>query len=237
MSIGPSDFAVQVGDAVVPVRVSRHPRARRLKLRYEPALAILRLTVPPRAAMASARAWVAAQEAWIARQLVGASDIPRVEPGVLLPFRDAHVEIDWSETAPRQPILTGTILRVGGPKAAIGRRIARWLADLARIELSAATAALAGHAGLPLSAVSVGDPRSRWGSCSASGNIRYSWRLMMMPDFVRQSVVAHEVAHLRHLDHSPRFHRLAAELLGADPEVARDWLRKNGPAIQRWQFA
>lgn len=237
MSTGPSDFAIRIGERDVPVAVLRHPRARRLRLRYDARDGQLRLTMPPRGSMASARSWVAEQQDWIARQVESATDHPIVGAGSVIPYRGGDLRIDWRLDAPRAPILVRDAMRLGGPESAVGRRVARWLAAEARAALTAATEDLAHHAGLPLTAVSVGDPRSRWGSCSARGAIRYSWRLMMMPDFVRASVVAHEVAHLRHLDHSPHFHRLAEDLLGADPAIARDWLRRHGPAIQRWQFA
>jgi predicted metal-dependent hydrolase len=81
--------------------------------------------------------------------------------------------------------------------------------------------------------VGVGDPLSRWGSCSSSGGIRYSWRLILAPDWVRRATVAHEVAHRVHMNHSPAFHALVADLLGADPKPARSWLRSNGPLLHR----
>ena len=95
------------------------------------------------------------------------------------------------------------------------------------------TRELAAKAGVPCVRVGIGDPVSRWGSCSSSGTIRYSWRLIMAPEFVRHATVAHEVAHLVHLDHSPRFHALVETLLGADPKPARLWLRREGAALHR----
>ena len=79
--------------------------------------------------------------------------------------------------------------------------------------------------------VGIGDPLSRWGSCSSGGTIRYSWRLVMAPDFVRRATVAHEVAHLVHMNHGPVFHALVAELHGADPRPARLWLRREGAGL------
>jgi predicted metal-dependent hydrolase len=81
--------------------------------------------------------------------------------------------------------------------------------------------------------VGIGDPVSRWGSCSGSGTIRYSWRLILAPDFVRRATVAHEVAHLVHLDHGPDFHALVTRLLAEDPRPARTWLRRHGAALHR----
>jgi predicted metal-dependent hydrolase len=89
----------------------------------------------------------------------------------------------------------------------------------------------AGRANVAVTAVQVGDPRSRWGSCSYSGTIRYSWRLILAPDFVMRATVAHEVAHRVHMDHSPAFHAKVAEIYGADPKPARLWLRANGAKL------
>src|SRR5690606_37233451 len=95
------------------------------------------------------------------------------------------------------------VMIVGGPLAHAGARAVRWLRDRALETLTAETQALARAHGLPLTTVSIGDPRSRWGSCASSGAIRYSWRLILAPPSVRQATVAHEVAHLRHMHHGP----------------------------------
>jgi hypothetical protein len=81
--------------------------------------------------------------------------------------------------------------------------------------------------------VGVGDPVSRWGSCSASGAIRYSWRLILAPDWVRRATVAHEVAHRVHMNHGPDFHALVERLLGGDRSRARLWLRRHGSGLHR----
>jgi predicted metal-dependent hydrolase len=81
--------------------------------------------------------------------------------------------------------------------------------------------------------VGVGDTLSRWGSCSSSGAIRYSWRLILAPPEVRRATAAHEVAHRVHMNHSPAFHGLVAELFGADPKPQRDWLRREGAGLHR----
>jgi predicted metal-dependent hydrolase len=96
------------------------------------------------------------------------------------------------------------------------------------------TRAFAERAGVAVSRVSVGDPISRWGSCSARGSIRYSWRLILTPDWVRRATVAHELAHRVHMNHGPAFHALVAELLEEDPTPARQWLRRHGASLQRF---
>jgi predicted metal-dependent hydrolase len=90
---------------------------------------------------------------------------------------------------------------------------------------------LAGCHGLVVSRVSIRNQRSRWGSCSPSGHISLNWRLILMPDTVREYVLIHELMHLRRPDHSPHFWRLVAQAC-PDYERSRRWLRENGPSIQ-----
>ena len=96
----------------------------------------------------------------------------------------------------------------------------------AACELPAHLLRLAEHHGLHVSRISVRNQRSRWGSCSPSGHICLNWRLVLMPDTVRDYVLIHELMHLRRLDHSRHFWRLVAHAC-PDYQSARQWLRKN----------
>ncbi len=109
----------------------------------------------------------------------------------------------------------------------------RWLITQAREELSRQTAQIARTAGVTIRSVSVGDAATRWGSCSSAGAIRYNWRLILAPPEVLRYVVAHEVAHRLHMDHSPAFKRTEAQLFGGRPDIARSILRELGPALRR----
>ena len=123
-------------------------------------------------------------------------------------------------------------LRVGGPAESLGPAVERWLRSLARDRLSTATAAIAADAGVTVRSVSVGDPVSRWGSCSSSGAIRFSWRLILAPPEVLRFVVAHEVAHRLHMDHSPAFKAAEERLFGGPVAAARSELRRLSPALR-----
>jgi predicted metal-dependent hydrolase len=81
--------------------------------------------------------------------------------------------------------------------------------------------------------VAVADQRSRWGSCSSTGAIRYSWRLILAPEHVRRATAAHEVAHRVHMNHGPEFHALVDDLFGSSVRPANDWLRRHGAALHR----
>jgi len=119
----------------------------------------------------------------------------------------------------------------GGPLEGLSRRIETWLKRRALAVLTEETAEFAARAGVSVSRVAVADPKGRWGSCASTGAIRYSWRLICAPPFVRRSTVAHEVAHRLHMDHSPAFHAAYRHLLGDDPAPARAWLRRHGATL------
>lgn len=213
------------------LEIVRHPRARRTRLSVDPTTGQVRLTLPPRMSEAAGLRWAEGHRAWIAAQR---ARLPQPRPfvdGALIPFGDGELRIDWRAEAPRRVAREGDVLVVGGPVDGLSRRVATWLKREALAVLTAETAHFAAIAGVTVDAVSIGDPRSRWGSCSSAGAIRYSWRLVLAPAWVRRATVAHEVAHRVHMNHSPRFHALVEQILGADPAPARAWLRRHGAQL------
>lgn len=216
-----------------PVELRVHPRARRLRLRLDENARRLVLTCPRRASRRAALDWVAGQSAWVERQ------VARVEPGEplvcggVIPFEDGELTIRHDPRGPRRPLIDGKVLRCGGPAEMVGKRVERFLRDRARDRLSLETRAIAEIAGVTVRSVAVGDAVSRWGSCSASGAIRYNWRLILAPESVLRWVVAHEVAHRVHMDHGAAFHALEARLYGGDVAAARAELRRLGPRLKR----
>ena len=123
------------------------------------------------------------------------------------------------------------VLTCGGPLDQFPIRIERWLKREALRLLTEDTAHYAAKAGVTVTKVAIGDPKARWGSCSGDGTIRYSWRLLLAPGFVRRATVAHEVAHRVHMHHGPDFHALVDALFEGDPDDARRWLRAEGAAL------
>lgn len=237
MSNAPSDGAhIRVGETDWPVRIVPHARSRRYKLIFDDARGELRLTLPRRASAARALAWAAAQQVWLEQQVGKAATLVHVGPGASLPLFGVQRRIDWSPAAPRAVRAEAEALIVGGPAETVGRRLERWLKAEALALMERESRAVAAAAGLRVGRVGVGDPRSRWGSCTADGDLRYSWRLVMAPDHVRRATVAHEVAHLRHMDHGPAFHALVADLHDGDVAAARAWLRREGRGLHRYRF-
>jgi predicted metal-dependent hydrolase len=217
----------------VPVDIRPMRSARRLRLRYDERRGVLKLTCPARTSRRSALAWAAEQREWVEAQISAASAGEPLAPGATIQVAGQDKRLVWEEGLSRIPTLFDGEIRCGGPKAGFSARIERFLKRLALDLLSAETAEFAAKAGVSVRAVSVGDPDSRWGSCSAQGRIRYSWRLVLAPVEARRFVVAHEVAHLVHLNHGPEFKALEASLFGPGVSAAKASLRRVGPRLKR----
>lgn len=230
------DFCVSVDGQQVGVNLRPHPRARTLRLRYDALRGGLILTLPPRASRKAAQQWAQQQQLWIAAQLAKQALPILVGPGTLLPWGDASLLVNWAEGRARTVTLDTDRLHLGGSEQSVGARVGRWLRGRALVDFNDRTERVTRAAGLVCTAIGVGDPRSRWGSCNAAGQIRYSWRLMMAPDFVRRALVAHEVAHLAHMNHGPKFHALVDALAGGDHDRSRSWLKAHGRDLHRWRF-
>lgn len=202
-----------------------------MRLTVDPRDASVRLALPPRASLHKALGWAADKRSWVEAELAKLPGPQPIVPGMRFLLAGDPVTLDWSADAPRTPRRIDDRLVVGGPHDAVGARVLRHLRREAAAILSAETRMLADSNGITVGRVGVGDPKSRWGSCASSGDIRYSWRLILAPAFVRKATVAHEVAHRIHMNHGPDFHALAAALNGSDPAPARHWLRANGAAL------
>ena len=213
------------------LEIVRHPRARSIKLSLDPVTGRARLVLPRRAGEKAALAWAAGKADWLAAQR---AKLPAARPfvdGAVLPVADEALTIRWTPGTRRAAHREGDLLMLEGPAETVGRRVEAWLRREALDLLSRETGAVAARAGVGVSKVALGDPRGRWGSCASTGVIRYSWRLLLAPGFVRRATVAHEVAHRVHMHHGPAFHTLAADLLGEDPAPAHAWLRAHGAGL------
>jgi predicted metal-dependent hydrolase len=222
-------------EAALPAPIEIRPlkSARRLRLRFDEATGKLKLTCPLRTSRRAALAWALDQRDWIDAQLARSEPAEALEPGGIIPFEGQVVRIVWQANWPRTPQLAFGELRCGGPQSGISRRIELFLKRRALDVMSVEVAEYAAAADVTPSSVSVGDAGSRWGSCSSQGRIRLSWRLILASPNVRRFVVAHEVAHLVHLDHSARFKALEAKLFGPGLAEAKAALRREGPRLRR----
>jgi predicted metal-dependent hydrolase len=228
----PESLALPDG-RTLPIVVRSSERAARLALRVHPARFAVEIVLPHGTSAKSALRFFESRCGWvIARAAKLPSPVP-FEEGAIVPILDHPHRI--VRAAPGSPVFRigqGTIEVSGAPEH-LARRTQRGLRDTARSILADKTRVLARGLVRQPARISVGDASSRWGSCARSGNIKYSWRLLMAPVSVLDYVVAHEVAHLVELNHSAQFWRLVAEL---HPEYQRDrsWLMRHGGELHRY---
>ena len=214
------------------LRLSVNRRARRVSVRIDPARGEAVAVAPSERRLSDALAFARSRAGWI-RDRLGETPASGVgfAPGgeALLEGRPVPLEaVPGASAARLVDTPTGLAIRSGGEGEAFARRVENLLRRMARERLAHHTETHARALGLRPPRVGVGDPKSRWGSCTPGrGSIRYSWRLIMAPPEVLDYVVAHEVAHLVHCDHSPAFWSVVERLIG-DHKPYRAWLRANG---------
>lgn len=232
----PDSASVTIAGQDWPVRLARNPRARRLTLRFDRMKGEIRLSLPERYDRAKALLWVESQYRWLTTQIGTMEHIVAVKDGASILYQGEAVTVRWDPSVGRRVDLADGILHVGGPQDTVARRIERWMKAEALAILADETHEYAEVAGLKAGRVSVADPKSRWGSCASDGSIRYNWRLVMAPDFVRRATVAHEVAHLQHMHHGPEFHALVDQIFEGNPRKARRWLKAEGHKLHQYRF-
>jgi predicted metal-dependent hydrolase len=217
----------------VEVKVRLNPRARRLIVKVHPSTGEVSVTAPSQRALDKAMEFARGQSDWIAMQRKRVPAQVELGVGAVLPFQGRDHEI-CEGAAGRGTVWAedGTIY-VTGAKAHQPRRLIDFLKKEARREFEARTIEHAKRLGVRHRRITVRDTASRWGSCSAKGSLSYSWRLILAPAFVLDYVVAHEVAHMREMNHGAAFWRLVRDLVG-DPRRAQNWLRDHGAALHRY---
>ncbi|MBB6252462.1 M48 family metallopeptidase [Nitrospirillum iridis] len=228
---------LRVAGIDAPVEVRRSPRARRLSLKVDTATDTVRVTVPPRVGDAEITGFVGRHLDWVHARLAALPPRQPFTDGMALPLLGRSTPIRHEPGRRGGARLVegpaGPELRVGGEAEFLNRRVTDFLKAEARRHLSALTAETAARARLRASAVTVRDTRSRWGSCSATGRISYSWRLILAPPQIVAYVVAHEVAHLAEMNHGPKFWALCEDLAG-DVDRPRAWLKAHGAKLHRF---
>lgn len=218
------------GDPPVPVRLLRSGRARRLSLRISGADGRVTLTLPLRARVSDGLAFLREREAWLRGHLAQAPAPVLPVFGQAIPFEGRLLTLAPQDG--RGARIDGDRLLLPPDPARLAPRLSAFLRAAARDRLAAACDRHAAALGRPYRRLTLRDPRSRWGSCTAAGDLMFSWRLVLAPPAVLDYVCAHEVAHLAHLDHSPAFWA-CVERLRPGWRAERAWLRTDGAGLHR----
>ena len=222
-----------IGNPPIEVNVRGSTRARRLSLRVSRLDGTVSLTVPPSSTEREALAFLHERENWLRKHLAGVRPKTKVTIGETVMFGGVETPINASDVK-RARHQDGQFL-VPRDVQQTGVRLQAFMKLQARDALAAASDNYAAEVQRSYARISLRDTRSRWGSCSSDGVLMYSWRLIMAPVDVLNYVAAHEVSHLVHMNHSAAFWATVAELM-PDYEVHRQWLRKNGDTLHRYDF-
>ena len=235
---GPAAIEIAFERTTYRLRVRRHRLARRYTLRVDAASREVVLTMPVRGNLKGAQEFAQRHGGWIAARLARLPEAAPFADGNDVPLRGIRHRIThrptmrgtvWIETDERgHPLLC-----VAGAAPHIDRRITDFLKRQARRDLDTASRRHAQTLGVAVKRIAVRDQSSRWGSCSSTGVLSYSWRLILAPPFVLDYLAAHEAAHLAELNHSARFWRLVRRLV-PDFERAKSWLDANGSELHRY---
>jgi len=219
------------GAPEITVALRRSPRARRMSLRVSRLDGRVTLSLPAAVPATEAAAFLADKAGWVRRHLEGRPPEIRPAPGARVPLEGRLVPV----VSDAVPGLDARRIAVD-PARPAPPQVAALLKAAARDRLGQASDRHAARIGRRYTALALRDTRSRWGSCSSAGRLMFSWRLVMAPPAVLDYVAAHEVAHLRHMNHGPAFWRLVGRLC-PDYEAHRAWLRHQGATLHAVRFA
>ena len=234
----PRTIEIVFDRSIYLVQLRRHRQARRYTLRIQATTREVILTIPPRGTLKEAGEFARQHGGWIAARLGRLPESVPFVDGTVVPLRgEPHRIVHrcgmrgtvWAEVDPSGERL----LCVAGEAPHIDRRIGDFLRREAKRDLEAASRMFAAALGVGIKRVSVRDQSSRWGSCSTTGVLSYSWRLILAPRAVLSYLAAHEVAHLIEMNHSPRFWELVTRIC-PDHDGAKAWLDAHGADLHRY---
>ena len=233
----PAHLDVAHAGEVHRIAIRRSATARRFTLRIRAASGDALLTMPARASMKAAREFAERHAAWVGVRLARLPHPIAFEPGQIAPVRGeerriVHVPrgrgVVWLADGEHEPLIC-----VAGEPPHVSRRVSDFLKREARRDLEACVARYAKTLSVKPPNLAVRDTTSRWGSCSSTGRLSFSWRLILAPPYVLDYLAAHEVTHMRHLDHSPKFWALLRRVC-PDTNRAEAWLKAHGAGLHRY---
>jgi predicted metal-dependent hydrolase len=229
-SLEPEVVSLPTGPATIQWR--RHARARRVSMRIDPADGAIVITLPLKASRKAGMALVMDHADWVAKRIAALPAAIVLQDGAEVPIGDIPHVIRHHPASRGGAWLNERELHVTGQAEFLSRRVLDFLRAEAGRRMSVLARAKSIQAGVIPGRITIKDTSSRWGSCAPDGNLAFSWRLVMAPEYVMDYVAAHEVAHLRHMNHGPAFWRVVSALTAHTPRAVT-WLRDEGPRLLR----
>jgi predicted metal-dependent hydrolase len=238
VSADPIQIDVSHAGQSYEIALRRRPTAKRIILRVSNATGEILMTIPERTDLKTAQRFANSHGEWIANRVAKVPARVELRPGASVPVRGTpHTIVHWTNvrgtTRASRGVAGEPIVAVCGERPHVPRRVREFLEAEARRDLGVAVKKHAGKLGVTVKRIAVRDTTSRWGSCSARGALSFSWRLILAPAYILDYLAAHEVAHLRELNHSPKFWKIVYELCPRTEE-AETWLRRHGSDLHRF---
>lgn len=217
---------------VYPIRIRRNPVARRMILRFSKATGEASLTLPASVPLEHGKSFIQKQIGWLEKRQNEIPDRTAFEEGAIILLRGEKLRIVRRDGRGVTHIVQETTpaLVIHCSPQHLSRRVTDYLKQEAIHDLHLAVAHFSTQINKKVKRISLRDTHSRWGSCSSSGSLNFSWRLILAPPFVLEYLAAHEVAHLQEMNHSPRFWALA-RFLFPETDKAEQWLKKFGSSL------
>lgn len=224
---------LQVGEETLPLVIRRHQNAKRICLRYNPTDHAISLTLPRHTRVGDGLMFLMQKSEWLVETLREMPTKKQIKPGVVIPLLGKRVRMKHDADLTHAWIIRDDVLYVSGERADFSENVTYALREIASRTLTTIANRYAARIGRKIQRVSIRDTRSRWGSCSTTARLSFSYRLIFAPKEVMEYVVAHEVAHLRHMNHSPNFWNCVG-FLAPEYEAAKDWLKLHGKDLYRF---
>jgi predicted metal-dependent hydrolase len=227
-------------DIGVELEVRRHPGARRLTLRVSRTRRAVIVTIPLQCDLDEAGQFLSRHIDWVRQRLDSLPDPVPFADGIAMPLRGVPHQVVWTGDRSTRIVqchqdatAVYPLIRVPGAIECATRRLSQWLHHEARRDLERSVLNYARMLEVRAKRIDIRDQTSRWGSCSTTGVLSFSWRLILAPPHVLDYVAAHEVAHLREMNHGPRFWALVKAAV-PEYQAAKDWLQVFGPDLHRY---
>jgi predicted metal-dependent hydrolase len=220
---------IKLNGQQIQVNIRRNNKARRLILRPDLTTNSITLTLPTHAKLAQGLSFIEREHSRILGWL-NTHTPQEIQNGSAIPWQGQNYLVHHDANAPRGVYLRDGVFIVGGPIEQLPARLKRWIKAQALIAFKLKALTIAARHNLPLACVGLSNAKTRWGSCSQNGRIRLNWRLILAPIWVCDAVIIHELAHLRHMNHSADFWALV-QAMGGDRVHARAWLSAHGKTL------
>ncbi|MBL4740184.1 MAG: M48 family metallopeptidase [Sneathiella sp.] len=216
----------------VSFRIKHVANAKRMKLRISASREVV-LVLPKSVSVKKGLVFLEQEKPWITEQISKIQSPIAFENGAIIPLQGENYQICHVPDRRGLVWVEGGKLLVAGKTEHVPRRVYDWILREGKSVISEKALTFAEEIQVEVKKIALKDQKSRWGSCSPRGNLNFSWRLLLMPETILDYVVAHEVAHLRHMNHSADFWALVQKM-HPEMETSKSWLKQNGVLFHKY---